>query len=204
MRRRYWIIVTIGAGLILIGLTGLFIYLRSPYWAFRQIVSAIERKDIDTVYDFVLDEEKKAGITKEVVSRVFEDILYKHAKIVRACRTPLEKLQGKESSDFYRFYCGWMDGLTGKPLSSFRKTGRVMTLQIELYRPTGRGWQMNFTKMALSYFVINFPQDQAGQAFRLYFKKWGISGIYGRPPHIVVRGRIKHLWDKPQWRKLPP
>jgi len=203
VKRWYWITVMIGVGLILIGL--LIYYLRSPYRAFRQIVSAIERKDIETVYEFVLDEEKQMGITKEVVSYVLEDILYKNAKMVRACRTPLEKIQGKVGDNFYRFYCGWVEGATGKPLPSFREITRgVMTLQIDLYHPTGRGWQMNFTKMALSYFALNFPQDQAGQVSRLYFQKWGISVIYERPSYIVIHGRIKYLWDKPRWRKLPP
>ena len=205
MKRRHRIIVMVGTGLILIS-TYLFIaYLRSPYRVFRQIITAMERKDIDTIYKFILDEEKKMGITKEVVRRSLDDILYKNATVVKACRTPLEQIQGKVTSDVYYFYSGWMDEVTGKPLPSFRKvTKGVMTLKIDLYKPTGRGWQMSFTRLAMSYSALNFPQDKAGQIFRLSFRKWGITAIYEPPPYIMIRRRIYFLWDKPRWRKVPP
>lgn len=214
MRRKFWITAIAGLGLVTIGICSFVAYLRSPYRIFRQIVNAIERKDIDTVYEFILEEEKKMGITKEIVHQVLNDILYKNATVVKACRTPLEQIQGRVVRDaywflgwgnIYRFYSGWMDGMTSKPFPSFRKiTKGVMTLRIELYRPSGRGWQMSFTQFALSYIVLNFPRGKAPQLFRLFFKKWGISAIYDLPPHVLIRGRVHILWDKPRWREVPP
>lgn len=214
MKQQYKIVLTLGIGLILIGISLFTAYLRSPYRVFQQIIVAIENKDIDTIYKFISEEEKKIGITKEIVYNCLNDILYRNAKIVKVCNTPLEQIQGRVVRDaywflgwgnVYRFHVGWMDGVTGKPLPSFRKiTKGVMTLQIELYRPSGRGWQMNFSKFALSYFALNFPQDKAAQMFQVFFKKWRIPAIYELPNYFIIRGRVHFLWDKPKWRKVPP
>lgn len=205
MKRRHWIVVMIGTGLILTSVYLLITYLLSPYRVFRQIVTAMECKDIDTIYKFVLDEEKKMGITKEVINQSLNDILYKKATVVKACRTPLERIQGKAAENVYWFYCGWMDGVKNEPLPSFREiTKGVMTLKIELYKPTGRGWQMSFTRLLMSYSALNFSKDKAGQIFRSSFQKWGISAIYEPPTYVIIRGRQHFLWDKPRWRKVPP
>lgn len=217
VRNRRWIIRIIPVAILLIGLTALIAYLRSPHRTFRKIVWAIENRDFDLIYQLILDEEKKVGISKETIQRVLDDILYRHTPVVKAIPAPvLRHISGKRLTKkwpfwsyppHYRFYIGWANKVTGQPLPSARPTvtGGVMTLEIELYRPPKRGWQMSFTQLALSYIALNIGRkEEAIKVFQQMFKRWGIQAIYETPPYSIVRNRIHYHWDKPRWRKVRP
>lgn len=216
MKNRRRVLKLVIAAILLIGLGALVAYLRSPYRAFKKIVWAIENRNFDLIYQFILDEEKEFGISKETIQRVLEDILYRNAPVVKAIPPPiLRHISGKRLTKkwpfwsyppHYRFYIGWANGVTGKPLPSGRPgvTGGILTLQIELYRPPKRGWQMSFTKLALSYVALNYPKEEAIRVFPQIFKRWKIKAIYETPPYSIVRNRIHYHWDKPRWRKVEP
>lgn len=202
--------------IFLVGSVALIAYLQSPHRAFKKIVQAMETRNFDLVYQFILDEEKEFGISKETIQRVLEDILYRNAPVVKAIPPPiLRHISGKRLTEkwpfwsyppHYRFYIGWANGVTGKPLPSSRPkvTGGILTLQIELYRPPKRGWQMSFTKLALTYIALNYPKEEAIKITPQMFKRWGIKAIYETPPYSIVRNRIHYHWDKPRWRKVEP
>lgn len=202
--------------IFLVGSVALIAYLRSPHKAFKKIVRAMETRNFDLVYQFILDEEKEFGISKETIQRVLEDILYRNAPVVKAVPPPiLRHISGKRLTEkwpfwsyppHYRFYIGWANGVTGKPLPSGRPkvTGGILTLQIELYRPPKRGWQMSFTKLALTYIALNYPKEEAIKITSQMFRRWGIKAIYETPPYSIVRNRIHYHWDKPRWRKVEP
>ncbi len=71
-------------------------WLRAPLSSdqvFREFVAAIERKDIDTIYGLILDEEKRTcGITKQVIARALDEMLYKKAAQVKAVPSELDKI----------------------------------------------------------------------------------------------------------------
>jgi hypothetical protein len=192
----------------LIGGWGFWVYWNGPYRAFRVIVSAMERKDIDLLYEFVLDEEKKMGVTKEKVAQALGDILYHRADVVKAI--PVKRMgYGKVMDEMYRFHVAWADGITGKPFPSFRKVIGLMTLRLELYKAPKRRWKFSFTIMARSYFLINLPfvtSDGKPLPRRKYvqqaFARWGIPGVFKPPPYLIIKGRKKFVWER--WGIEPP
>ncbi|MCS6861665.1 MAG: hypothetical protein NZT92_15265 [Abditibacteriales bacterium] len=200
-------------GVVLVGgvLGGWITYLRSPYRIFRQFIAAVERKDVDTIYSLILDEEKaKMGVTKEVIRRALEGTLYRHAVRIRAVPSEFDHLYGYKADGWYLREVDWLDATTGKYLPSETPLRKCAT-DIDIFHPPSEGsWRVSFTRFIGSYLAINYavprlqrkgtPSMQDIEQARAYSRRWraqfGMTDVFPDLAITKVKGRWIVLWGQ--------
>lgn len=205
-----WII-----GLMLIftilGLYWLIQYLLSPYRAYTQFLKAIEQKDIDTIYSFILEDEKKDGLRKETVQRLIDWMFYRHAPKVRG-----ETVFISPPADrWFRAGVQWTNAETGEPLML---GGRKILGYINLFRPPKRwSWQVSFTHFVKDYLSLNvaplmlrqqgWTKEKVSTDYGTYerlkdetvlkiLSQLGIRKIFQLPSKTKIKGRYIVIWEK--------
>ncbi len=195
--------------LLIAGVRRWLVYLSSPQRVARQFLAAIERKDVDGVYALTMEKEKREmGVTKEVISRVLHDILYRRVSHIKVIPTPLTEFDGPRADNWYRLqHVTWGDASTDKPLPSKSENG-MLRISVDLFRsPEGR-WEVSFTCLASSYIIKNItkpmlekPTVQNVLMLRRYrralLQQWGIKTDLPEPAIVIDKGhRIALLGTK--------
>lgn len=203
----------IGIGTIsaLLGLYWLVQYLLSPYRAYAQFLDAIEKKDVERIYAFVLDEEKQYGLTKETIKHLLDWMLYRNAQKLRGETNLIDP----PADRWFRTGVVWVNGETGKTLTI---NGLKLVGYINLFRPPKRWrWQVSFTHFVKDYLYLNtvplilrqqgWTEEAQLADYERYQRlredmvaKWlkqlGISKVFPLPAKTKMRGRYVVIWKK--------
>jgi len=214
-KRKLLIIIIIC--LLVVGIYWLINWLLDPMRALKGFLEAIERKDIERVYNMTLLEERKAGLTKEQVAKVLDFLLYRHGNV------EAEILITHRIADRWLYgYAHWWKIENGqkKPLPITRRIGVTVVTRIDLFRPPWRlKWQVNFTRFTWELLYYNYaPIKQwiaenpkldeerwklASMAKEWAMKRmaelWGIKEIFPLPVMSRVRGKMRVFWGR--WRE---
>lgn len=189
---------------VIVGFYCLIQYLLSPYRAYARFLKAIEQKDIDTIYSFVLEEEKQGGLRKETVQRLMNWMFYRHASKVRG-----ETVFISPPADrWFRAGVQWMNAETGKPLML---RGKKILGYVNLLRPPKQWrWQVSFTHFVKDYLSLNWAPlllRQLSTDYSTYerlseevvsktLKQLGVDKVFPLPSKIKKRGRYVVIWGK--------
>lgn len=211
-RRKRWLLGLFGA-LVVVGAYWGIRWLLDPERALRQLVAAIEQKDIDRVYAMVLDEEKEKGLTKDQVAKALEVLFYRHGQVYG------EVLGLHQKADRWaKAYIHWwrIEGGQKKPLPKARRSGPTVIAELHLFRPPKRWrWQFSFTRFVWFVLYVNHsPAKEWVQAnpslkgdwgklrkmMRSWTKEvmgqWGIKEVFPLPVMTKMRGRLMVLWGR--------
>lgn len=196
-RKRLLLLTVLAAGVVSVIIWRWLHAPLSSEQAFGEFVAAIECKDVDTIYGLILDEEKRAcGVTKQVISRALNEMLYKRAAQVKAVPSELDRVYGERADGWHTRAVAWADAVTGKYLPSSHVTGRLQT-PIDLFLLEDK-WQVSFTRFALSYIMLNYIHalnekgvslEQMGKERRARQAAMGITKILPDPEITKKEGR---------------
>lgn len=157
---------------------------RGPEAVFQRFISAIKQKDTDTVYALTAPLDKtNFGVTKDVVAKSLDTLLYKKASQVDA-----SVFRAPGPIDFppdWRIWTvSWLDAATGRALPTLNQTKQCLTSVSVV--PTDEGWRVAFSDFVNSFFrqnVIN-PQPNISKpqeyALRLV-RQLGVKDVYPEP-----------------------
>lgn len=185
-------------------------YILNPHRAFRKFLNAIEYQDLDAIYEFILDEEKQYGLSKEDVQRLMNWMFYRHAPKVKALH-----FSPSLADRWLRVPVKWLNGETNQPLTI---NGRRMVGYVNLFRRPGRWkWQISFTHFVKDYLYLNIApvklrrQGWTGEKIGLnpsqykslreevvtrMLRQLGIKEVFPLPAKILKRGKYIVIWEK--------
>ncbi len=157
---------------------------RGPEAVFQRFISAIKQKDIDQVYALTAPLDKADfGVTKEIIAKSLDALLYKHASRVDA-----SVFRGPGPIDFppdWRIWrVLWVDAATERSLPTLNQTKQCLTSVSVV--PTDEGWRVAFSDFVNSYFRQNIVNPQPnirnpqGHALRSV-RQLGIRDVYPEP-----------------------
>lgn len=214
LKGRYWPLVVVFAVVLAIGCYWLVMWLLDPMRALENFLEAVERKDIDRVYAMALQEEKEAGLTKEQVAKVLEDLFYRHGKVVS------EIIVTHWIADrwLYGYVLFWKaeDG-EKRPISIANPKFPTVVTEINLFRPPRCWrWQVSFTRFAwkllfsnyapVDKWIANNPKLREEKRKIVSMKRewarnqlrdlWGIKEVFPLPVTSKVRGKNRVFWGK--------
>lgn len=209
-KKVFWL-VGIGTVFVFLGLYWMMQFLLNPYRVYAQFLDAVERKDINRIYAMVLDEEKQDGLTREMVQRLMDWMLYRHAM----------KVQGKTvfitppADRWFRAGVLWVNAETDQPLTL---DGRRIRGYINLFRPPKRWrWQVSFTHFVKDYLHLNIAHISLRQQgwteemvradreryerlredlIAKWLKQFGIIKVFPLPSRTKMRGRYVAIWKE--------
>jgi hypothetical protein len=197
-----------------VGFYWLINWLLDPMRALEGFMRAIEVKDIDRVYAMVLNEEKEAGLSKEQVAKVLEEIFYRYGEVEG------EIILTHRIADrwFYGDILWWkLEKGQRKPLPKTHPKKPTVLARVHLFRPPWRlKWQVNFSRFAFGLLFHNhvpirklvsenpklreerWKIDKVAKEWaRSQIKElWGIKEIFPLPVTAKVKGKMRMFWGK--------
>jgi hypothetical protein len=200
--------------LLVIGIYWLMNWLLDPMRALKGFLEAIERKDVERVYNMTLSEERKAGLSKEQVAKVLNDLLYRHGNVKS------EILITHRVADRWLYgYTHWWKIENGqkKLLPITRRIGVTVVARVDLFRPPWRlKWQVNFTRFTWELLYRNYApikqwiaenpkleeeRWELAQMSKEWTKKqmaelWGIKKVFPLPVRARMRGKMRVFWGR--------
>jgi hypothetical protein len=167
-----------------------------------RFIAAIQRKDAKAIHALILDEEKRMGVTEQVIATSLAQMLYQKATQVKPIPSPAANFDGYRADRWYRQHHAWADASSGQPLQNLAKSGQLITM-VNAYRPEHGPWQVSFTQFARSFLRLNLTKPQlqlkgivsAAQRNRAYeyerkvLKQWGIADVVPDPPITLKKGQ---------------
>jgi len=126
-----------------IGVVGLYLHWKrtEPVRVIKAFVHAVERQDVDTIYQLTIPQEReKLGVTKEAIRFVLTTTLWRHGSVIG-------NIRGMEIHGYYALASGeWLDAETKQPLPAnygpVYNPG-VMVLVISALGLTPEGWRVS-------------------------------------------------------------
>lgn len=170
----------------------------------------LKKKNIDTIYSLILDEEKQYGLTKDDVRKMINWMFYRHASKVKGLIFP-----SSPADRWLRVPVKWMNGETNQPLTI---NGRRLLGYINLFRrPKRWKWQISFTHFVKDYLYFNispiklhrqgWTKEKISLHSSIYkqlrqevtvsiLKQLGIKEVFPLPAKILKRGKYVVIWEK--------
>ncbi len=128
---------------VAVGAVWLYIYWKrtEPIRVVRAFIRAVERRDVDTLYQLTIPQEReKLGVTKDAIRSVLEATLWRHGRVAGNI----------QSIDIHGYYCvasgEWLNAKTKNPIPAnygpVYNPG-VMVLVVSALGLTLEGWRVS-------------------------------------------------------------
>lgn len=131
---------------------------QAPYWTLNNFLKALQQGDIDTIYSLSLDKERKLGLTKEVIKRIYyrclKPVLDRH-HLIKIERQNKSLLIREASIPF---------------LLWFEELNRPIVVGVVRW-PGTQNWRISFSAFSMSITRLSVEDDY--QRYKL-FKNLGL------------------------------